>query len=170
MTGFHVGPSEQWQPIALRLAFRAVPVPPELPAISPANQVLWVPPSPGAIRSVVLFEDDGDPVVAAGGATVLRLGLNGSTTSIGSLFVPSQTIATLNVGQVGGWGIRGAADPGGVNATNPNGSGGVVMIGEGQADGTSPADDTRGLAISSDAGTVTGVLFVLFEFRAIRWF
>lgn len=160
-------PGNEWKWETLKLVFRVAPGPGELPALSTTPQSLWLAPGKVAVRGAVAYADQADPMASGDGATSLLVGLDGTGTNIADLLV-AMTLGHLGTGQVGGWGIRGAKAPGGVNGPNPNGAGGVILIPEGSEDGTNPHDGTRnGISAKCDSGTMTGTLFLEFEWRPL---
>lgn len=120
-----------------------------------------------AVRSVVIFEDSNDPIVAAGGALTVRVGFNRTATVGISDIFSAPTIATLNLGRVRGWGVGGAIAPAAL-LSNPNGEGGVILASVGAFNGTDPTSNERdGIYLATDVGSVTGTLFLVFEFRTL---
>jgi len=148
-----------WQPVIVTTVHRAVPVPPQLGAIpvSPGI-VIWTPPSPGLVRAFSANDDSADPIVFAGGATTLTIGIQFGVGSAQATLIPANVASAFAV--VVGWGA--AAPTVAVTAPGIQDSGVLVFPA-----GTVPGRVTvpRAIVAFTNAGTATGTLRFRFEFR-----
>lgn len=156
-----------WRTVRVRAIHRAAPGPGELPAIAVApGIVIWTPPVPALVRAIVVQIDTGDPLVAAGGALNVRVGLNISVVGTDlQTFVQNETFAVWNVagGRVFGWGNEGPGVTAGTSQWAV-GSGGVFMM---PLNSLHPgeASSARSIAVTTDVGTATGTMLYAFQWR-----
>lgn len=150
-------PVERWEVANITTVHRAVPVPPQLAAIpvSPGI-VIWSPPFPCLLRGFTINDDQADPLVGAGAAT-LSIGVNQAAAAVTLLTI---AIATVNFGNtICGWGVFGP-----VNSTNVGtNDSGIVLAPAGSVPGRAAL--FREIRAFSNAGTYTGTLRFRFEYR-----
>lgn len=151
-----------WITEEITAVFRAVPGPGELAAIVPApGTIIWTPPEPALLRGVTAIVNVLDPLVAAGGATVVSIGSRGVESNV-THFVQSTVLATWNNagGRTFGWGRLGPQGASlGVNTWT---DGGVSML---PANAMVPTQTALTLAAFCDAGSVTGTIVVRIQWR-----
>jgi len=147
----------EWTKALQKYAFRAAPGAGELPQLSTAASSLFVPSTPRFIqlRNIGCWTDSGDQIVGAGGATLLNLTLRISGGGAQQTLI-SAAIATYNDANLKG---------GGYSFPSAIGNLEFVVYGAG-AMTPGRVTSNRGLWLSTDAGTATGVFYLQFEWRS----
>lgn len=161
--------AQEWRTQRVRAVHRAVPGPGEFAAIPVApGIVIWTPPVPALVRTIAVNIDTGDPLLAAGGALNVRVGLNVGA-GVGSdlqPFVQNNLFATWNVagGRVLGAGNEGPGGTGAGTSIWTLAEGGVLMT---PVNALHPgeANLARAIVVSVDVGTATGTMLYAFQWR-----
>lgn len=159
----------RWLQVSVAAVMRAVPVGDQVPpaSVNPGTTI-WTPPFPCYIRGFTINVDGSDPLVPAGGATTLSIGVRDATAAaIGaeSTLVRALPIAGVWNGGTNphllGWGV----DGGGVATATGIGisDSGIVLAPAGSVPGQ--AAYARTIAAITNAGTATGTLRMRFEMR-----
>lgn len=147
-----------WQQVNVTTVHRAVPGPGQLAVIPVSPGIaIWSPSVPCLVRNFTINDDETDPLVGAGGATTLSIGVNQNAVAV-ILFTIA--VATANFGNtLIGWGVFGP-----VNSTNlGNQDSGIVLAPAGSIPGRPTL--FREIRAFSNAGTYTGTLRFRFEMR-----
>lgn len=139
-----------WRKIALVFNATATPIP-----VSPGI-VLWNPTAAGFVRGLTANQDSVSPLVPNGGATQLAIGITGTAPNMFVVFTGLAAYGTLLLG----WGEGGPQIGGSLIGA---GDSGVAVAPAGGIPGQAAlARQVRGY---SNAGTITGLLHLRFEFR-----
>lgn len=151
--GFQAGPFQ----------FRAVPGAGQYAQIIPigvASPTLFTPTQPIIIRSPYAWSDDADPLVAGGGATTVSLCIGDKDVGVNlANFIGASTIATWNS-------ATNAIGAGVTNPTVPNQQEFVLYPAAARA-GKAASD--RSIRAICDAGTVTGTLYLAFQWKPMSY-
>jgi len=147
-----------WTQVNVTTVHRAVPGPGQLGPIPVSPGItIWSPPFPCLTRNFTINDDETDPLVAAGAATI-SIGVNQGAVAV-ILYTIAIATATFQA-TLNGWGVFGP-----VNSTNlGNQDSGIVLAPAGSVPGR-PAL-FREIRAFSNAGTYTGTLRFRFEMRA----
>ena len=150
---------QEWRGERIRAIFRAAPGPGEFPAIATTGTAFWTPPVPAYVRGIVAVPDAGDILVAAGGATLVSMGLQGEASTL----ILATTFANWNVGAVRGWGTNGVPAPTGGGSSSAIETG--IQVCPLNAFFAGETNTLRTMTMNTNLGTATGTLLIRFEWR-----
>lgn len=157
----------RWITQQLRCEFRTVPGAGQFPPIDTAGVTIWTPPVRALVRGFATVVDLGDPLVPAGAAATVAVGVITNGAYLNQVLMLSTAHATLNAagGQVQGWTSPQAIVAGGFLVSPPT-SGGVAFWPANELWPTE-TQGARSLAVACNADTYTGTL--LFTFQWTRY-
>ena len=137
--------------------FRAAPGAGQLPSIAVAAAVIYTPTVPIEVIGFDFWSPAADLLVAAGGATLVKLALANGAAGTLTFFINAAIATWNNNGEGGGFYTGG----GGTSNVQPN----IHLYPGSFLDSTNAT--TRCIAISCDVGTITGTVWLQLTYRRI---